>query len=143
MAVLLGSDGTRHAVARLEPSRENPEGYHRLVGGGVEFGETSLEAVVREVREELGATLIDPSLLGVLENHFELDGDPGHEVVFVYCGRLDPADRVPPQGGMFADNDQPMPVEWRPIDDASVRIPLYPSGAGALVRQAAAHLRAD
>ncbi len=143
MVVLLDPDGERHAVARLEPSRENPHGYHRLVGGGVEFGETSLEAVVREVREELGATLIDPALLGVLENHFELDGEPGHEVVFVYSGTLDPPETVPPEGGMFADNDQPMPVEWRPIDDASVRIPLYPSGAGALVSAAAVHLRAD
>ena len=59
-------------------------------------------------------------MLGVLENHFELDGDPGHEVVFVYFGRLDPPDSVPPQGGMFADNAEPMPVEWRSIDDASV-----------------------
>jgi ADP-ribose pyrophosphatase YjhB (NUDIX family) len=143
MVVLVDLDGTRHAVARLEPSRENPEGYHRLVGGGVEFGETSHEAVVREVREELGATLIAPCLLGVLENHFELDGDPGHEVVFVYSGRLDPPDTVPPQGGMFADNDQTMPVEWRPVDDASVRIPLYPNGAGALVSRASLHLRAD
>ncbi|MEO7269310.1 MAG: NUDIX domain-containing protein [Knoellia sp.] len=143
MVVLLDPDGGRHAVARLQPSRENPHGYHRLIGGGVEFGETSLEAVVREVREELGATLTDPSLLGVLENHFELDGEPGHEVVFVYSGRLDPPDMVPPTGGMFADNARPMPVEWRPIDDVSVRIPLYPNGAGTLVRQATVHLRAD
>lgn len=142
MAVLLDPDGTRHAVARLEASSENPEGYHRLVGGGVEFSETSLEAVVREVREELGATLTDPCLLGVLENHFELDGDPAHEMVFVYSGRLDPPDTVAPQGGMFADNNRPMPVEWRPVDDATVRIPLYPNGAAALVSQATVHLRA-
>nr|WP_256364582.1 NUDIX domain-containing protein [Janibacter sp. HTCC2649] len=138
MVVLLGPDRTQHAVARLEPSRENPDGYHRLVGGGVEFGETSLGAVVREVREELGAMLIEPALLGVLENHFELDGDPGHEVVFVYSGRLDPPDTIPRQGGMFTDNDQPMPVEWRPVNDAHERIPLYPNGIGALVAEAAA-----
>lgn len=143
MAVLLSHDGTRHAVARLSPSRENPEGYHRLVGGGVEFGETALAAVVREVREELGAGLVDTVMLGVLENVFTLDGTLGHEIVFVYSGRLEPPDTVPPEGGMFADNDQPMPVEWRQVDDEGARIPLYPCGSGDLVAEAAANFRTD
>jgi hypothetical protein len=32
--------------------------------------------------------LESPELLGVLENRFELDGDPGHEVPFVFSGTL-------------------------------------------------------
>lgn len=141
MAVLLSPDLSQHAVSRLPASRENTEGFHRLIGGGVEFGETALEAVIREVHEELGATLVDPVLLGVLENIFESDGLPGHEVVFVHSGRLDPPDTIPPEGGMFADNDRPMPVEWRRVDDDVEPIPLYPSGAGRLVREAVGSLR--
>ncbi|WP_404381302.1 NUDIX domain-containing protein [Knoellia locipacati] len=128
-----------HAVSRMEPTLENPEGFHRLIGGGVEHGETALDAVLREVCEELGATLLEPELLGVLENIFELDGEPGHEVVFVHTGRLDPADTVPAEGGMFEDGGRPMPVEWRPVDDAILSLPLHPTGAAALVRRAAQH----
>ncbi len=138
MVVLPDEAGSAHAVARMQPTLENPEGFHRLIGGGVEHGETALEAVRREVREELGATLLDAELLGVLENIFELDGEPGHEVVFVHTGRLDPVDTVPPGGGVFEDCGRPMPVEWRPVDDSTLLLlPLYPSGAGALVRRAA------
>jgi ADP-ribose pyrophosphatase YjhB (NUDIX family) len=62
--------------------------YCRPLGGAVEFGERSAEAVVREIREELGAEIRDVRLLGVLENLFALEGVPGHEIVFVYDARL-------------------------------------------------------
>jgi ADP-ribose pyrophosphatase YjhB (NUDIX family) len=137
MVVLTSADATHHAVARFGPTLENPQGFHRLIGGSVEPGESAREAAVREVREELGAALVDLVRLGVLENIFELDGQPGHEVVFVHAGRLDPAGTVPPGGGMFADNGDPMPVEWRPVDDGGITLPLYPSGAAALARHAA------
>ena len=39
------------------PSAENPQGYHRLIGGSVNLGEPHRDAIVREVDEELGATI--------------------------------------------------------------------------------------
>ena len=137
MVVLPSDDGTRHAVARFGPTLENPLGFHRLVGGGVEPGESARDGAIREVREELGADLVDVELLGVLESIFELDGQPGHDVVFVHTGRLDPAGVIPPEGGTFADNGDPMPVEWRPVDDSDLVLPLHPSGAATLARRAA------
>ena len=137
VVVLTSDDRTLHAVARFGPTRENPLGFHRLVGGDVEPGESAPDGVVREVREELGADLVDVELLGVLENIFELDGQPGHEVVFVHAGRLDSAGAIPREGGTFADNGDPMPVEWRPVDDGGLALPLYPPGAAARARRAA------
>jgi ADP-ribose pyrophosphatase YjhB (NUDIX family) len=58
--------------------------YCRPLGGGIEFGEHSRDAVRREVREELGAEIERVELLCVLENIFVYEGKPGHEVVFVY-----------------------------------------------------------
>lgn len=55
---------------------------------GVEFGETSRQAIVREVQEELSGEITDLRLLGVLENRFTFDGEDGHEIVFVYDGRF-------------------------------------------------------
>ena len=62
--------------------------YHRPVGGSLQFGETSREAVVRELDEELGFELSDLRLLGVLENIFTCEGRDAHEIVFVYEARF-------------------------------------------------------
>ena len=132
MAVLRNAAGTHHLVMRW-PDATQGEEFHRLLGGGVEPGERTVDAVVREIAEELGATLLDPELLGVVENIFEFEGEPGHEVVFVYAGRLAEGDHVPPEGATYADNGVPMPVEWRPLDDADVDLPLYPDGVRALL----------
>jgi len=80
-AVILDDAGTKHAVSRMSTS-ENPI-FHRPLGGSIELGEHSADAVVREIHEELGATFVRPELLGVLESVFTINGEMGHEVVFV------------------------------------------------------------
>lgn len=62
--------------------------YYRPLGGGIEYGETSRAAVVREIREELGAEIENVRLLGVLENIFVYEGEQGHEIVFVFDGEF-------------------------------------------------------
>ena len=58
--------------------------FGRPLGGGLDFGESSKAAIIREIREELGADIKAPQLLGVLESVFQYEGQPGHEIVFVY-----------------------------------------------------------
>jgi ADP-ribose pyrophosphatase YjhB (NUDIX family) len=67
---------------------ETGELFFRLLGGGVEFGEHSREAVVREFEEELGVELADPELVGTFERVFEFAGGTGHEVWRVFEGRI-------------------------------------------------------
>jgi ADP-ribose pyrophosphatase YjhB (NUDIX family) len=135
MAYLPNAAGTHHAVLRGEDPSDG-RSFHRLIGGSVELGERALEAIVREVAEELEATLVDPRLLGVLESIFTFDGEPGHEVVFVYGGRLAEGDVVPPGGGWYEDVGTRMWVEWRPVEvgSASDVLPLYPDGAEELLQ---------
>lgn len=66
--------------------------FYRFIGGKVEFGETSLEAVQREVLEETGRKLSGPTLVKTLENIFTYNGRLNHEVDFVYDGRLEGID---------------------------------------------------
>ncbi len=65
-----------------DPSKD--EIYFRPIGGGIEFGETSTQAIAREVFEEIQQQIRKSRLLGVLENLFTFDGQQGHEIVFVY-----------------------------------------------------------
>ena len=69
--------------------------YYRPLGGGIEFGERSDDAVRRELQEEIGAELDELRLLTVLENLFELEGKASHEIVFVYEATLaDPTSTI-------------------------------------------------
>ncbi len=60
------------------------ETYYRPLGGGVEFGESSKDALKREFGEELGAEIEVGERLGVLENVFTWRGTAGHEIAFLY-----------------------------------------------------------
>ncbi|MGH8419389.1 MAG: NUDIX hydrolase [Pseudomonas sp.] len=61
----------------------------RPLGGGVEFGERSIDAIVREIREELDLPIRNVRLLGTLESIFTYLGKPGHEVVQVYDAQFE------------------------------------------------------
>ena len=64
------------------------ESFLRPLGGAIEFGEMAVEALRREIREELGVEIAEPVRLGVLENVFTYRGQPGHEVIFVFDARF-------------------------------------------------------
>ena len=65
--------------------------FFRPLGGSVEFGETTAEALRREMREELRTEIVDLVQLGVLENIFTYRGEPGHELVIVFDAGFCPA----------------------------------------------------
>jgi ADP-ribose pyrophosphatase YjhB (NUDIX family) len=137
MAVLPNAARTHHLVLVGRDPTKTSDVFHRLLGGHLEFHETALDGVVREVMEETGTTLVEPRLLGVLENRFVYNGEPGHEVVFVYTGRLADPDVVPPEGATLSDEGIPMPVVWRALDASGDELPpLYPDGLDDLLDSA-------
>ena len=109
------------------------EAFHRLLGGGIELGETAVEAGVRELREEIGAHLTDVRLLGWLENIFTFDGRQGHEIVAVLSGTIRQPELLGPDDlGTIPGSTST--VHWAPAAEAlDGPVPLYPAGLAALL----------
>ncbi len=112
------------------------ETFYRPLGGAIEFGETSQEAIVREVREEIHAELKNLHYLGVVENIFTYKGEKGHEVVLVYGGEF--VDKsfytINPIDGA-EDDGTPFKAVWKPLNNFQKgHTPLYPDGLLELIR---------
>jgi 8-oxo-dGTP pyrophosphatase MutT (NUDIX family) len=90
--VVLGiiCDGDRVFVSKgYDPVKDTT--FYRAMGGGVDFGETSLIALKREFQEEIQAELKNIRYIGCLENIFTFNGKPGHEILQLYaCDFVDP-----------------------------------------------------
>lgn len=103
------------------------------VGGRVEFGETSRDAIVREIEEELSAEVTDLRLLGVLENIFTFDGDDGHEIVFIYDAKfIEPSMYRKGQVNGIEEN-QSFTAHWIDPNAPTDGRPLYPDGLAELL----------
>lgn len=120
----------------FDPSKRQT--FYRPLGGGIEFGEHSSAAAVRELREELGTRFLVPQLIGTIENIFVYDGETGHEIVQLYEGTLGDT-------GLYArdelvaneDNGLQYHVRWMPLASflSYGAPPLYPEGLLALLTQ--------
>jgi 8-oxo-dGTP pyrophosphatase MutT (NUDIX family)/putative intracellular protease/amidase len=64
------------------------ETFYRPPGGGIEFGETAVQAARREILEELGVEVVQAKLLGYCENIFVYEGRSGHEIIALVEARF-------------------------------------------------------
>lgn len=107
--------------------------FLRAIGGGVEFGETAEMALRREFMEELGVRLDDVELLGVRENIFTYEGEPGHEIAFIFAIESTELDAVALDAELHV-LDEGSPVRWVPIAEVrDGRRTLFPEGAPELL----------
>lgn len=135
LAICVFRRGDRILVSEnYDPTRE--ETFYRPLGGGIEFGERSIEAARREIREELGAEVRNLRLLGVLENIFTFGGRPGHEVVFVFDAAFeDPSFYERRELTGYEGEDEPFTVVWKRLSDFGPGgPPLYPEDLLDLLR---------
>jgi len=113
------------------------ETFFRPLGGGVEFGETSENALIREIREELGLEIKEPHFLGTLENIFVYQGEPGHEVVLVYDARfVDSKVYAEPNLQCVESDGEDLRCQWLDLEDVeNQHLSLYPHGLYQLLRK--------
>lgn len=114
------------------------EYFYRPLGGGIEFGETSMDTVCRELKEELDVEVQSKSLkyLGTVENIFTFLGKPYHEIILIYDGALK-------ESGLYEQpvivgkeaNGEEIRAEWMSVDEfGDGKSILYPTGLLELLR---------
>lgn len=110
--------------------------YFRPLGGGIEYGENSRTAVLREIQEELGVEVENLKLLKVFENIFTFEGKKGHEIVFIFDAEfvdkslydLDEID------GFEQESDRKFKAKWYQLNtENNTRGRLVPKGLEELL----------
>ena len=131
LALCVFRRGDKIFVARGYDSQKD-EIFYRPIGGRIEFGERGQETVIREVKEEINAEVIDVTFLGALENIFQYEGHPGHEIALIYQGKFVDAklnrDDAVVQG--LDSGDVLYEGSWQEIDKFRSKAgpALYPAG---------------
>lgn len=134
LAVCLCREGDR-VLVELGRERATRRQFYRAIGGRIEFGERAVDAARREWLEEIGVEPRNLRLLGVVESLFTFEGLPGHEIAFVFDGRLRRKFAADEPRKVIDHEGHGHIVVWVSLDDLAYGgIPLYPSGALELVR---------
>lgn len=111
--------------------------FFRPIGGGINFGEYSQAALVREVREEFGAEIEGLRYLGTLENVFIHNNQAGHEIVQIYDAAF--VDRsLYEQESLVGQEDSGLTFTayWKLLTELkNDPRPLYPTGLLELLQQ--------
>ena len=121
----------RHQNAFLVAEIRDPETgtvLHRPPGGGVERGESPIDAVRRELYEELGVTLTAVRELGTLDHIWFWKGREIRERAWLFAASS--TDDVRLSHGETPDvveaKGQRIKTTWRPIEDTKDLPPLCP-----------------
>lgn len=106
------------------------ETFYRPLGGGIEFHETGIEAIVREIKEELSFDAVAKGLIHTFENIFSYEGVPGHEVIFLYEVEFSDEKAYGLQQFEIKESENVIgEAVWRSLEEiASEGSKLYPQG---------------
>lgn len=83
-AVILGGEGDKRTVVLIKRTKPEQEIYYVFPGGGVEEGESKEQALLREIKEEVGVTVDIVQLLVSVPLHLA----KGDEMEYFYLCKI-------------------------------------------------------
>ncbi len=99
--------------------------FYRCLGGGIEFLETSEDALKREFKEEINIGIEIGKFLGISENIFNYMGKDAHELILFYEAYINDKD-YKEKYNLIDDNSESEAI-WVDIDKfKSEELILYP-----------------
>ena len=90
---------------------EDEDGFY-TIGGAIQVDEATEDAVVREVKEELGVTSKAIQLAFIVENRFEQAGVHYHNIEFHYL-----VDLLEDAPLTMQEDAKPLPCRWLALND--------------------------
>lgn len=92
--------------------------FWNMIGGRVHYGDSTLEAIKREVKEEVGINIDNLRLVNISENFFPWMGKNQHELLFVYFAELN-GDEAITKRDNFKSLDSNEIFKWHNKEDVA------------------------
>ena len=111
-ASYLAHDGNgRYVMTKRGQNCRDEQGTWDFGGGGVDLGDSVEETIVKEVKEELDADVLEMEFLGYRDLFREHEGEKTHWVSFQFLVRVDPVQVKNGEPHKFDD------VQWFTLDN--------------------------
>ncbi|MDN7240788.1 NUDIX domain-containing protein [Planococcus sp. N028] len=110
--------------------------FYRPIGGTIELGEPSAQALVREYREELNADVEIVRYVSCLENIYQIEGNVFHEITQLYMVSFKENALYKKKTFTVTEGTKTTTARWLPLTD--LRKPetiLYPVGLLDVINQ--------
>ncbi|EWH10983.1 NUDIX hydrolase [Catenovulum agarivorans DS-2] len=105
------------------------ETFYRPLGGGIEFGETAQQTVIREFQEEMQTEIEVGSYLTTFENLFTFNGIAGHQIVLLLSAKFKDKQIYQQDNIQCNEEGTSFIAKWVNIEDfLNGKKILYPSG---------------
>lgn len=103
--------------------------FYRPLGGGIEFGETAKQTVIREFIEEMQTEIEVGDYLTTFENLFTFNGVPGHQIVLLLSAKFKDQQIYQQNNILCKEEGTNFIAKWIKVEDflSGTKI-LYPSG---------------